>query len=189
MRFPDTSEQWVCGFGLPEQEARVTQSRTITIRNLQGAVLYCVTQGEDGAAVTLSRILSSMQPQSLLPIQLYAAPVSAQSALSAPRWGRNPIQLYLDLVRAPKLYGCDDSLEWGGADYTLVRRTCIRCPICQALCGREGWHLLCAHTDEDHSHLWRLRKVAGSEWLSAHGFLYGSTDHLLVAHSFHPDEL
>ena len=47
----------------------------------------------------------------------------------------------------------DEHLKWGHS-YTLVRRSCPRCTLCNRICTRKGEHKLCAHGTKDH--LWHM---------------------------------
>ena len=60
----------------------------------------------------------------------------------------------------------DDVVEWG-CSYTLYRRPCPRCTLCNRACQREGVHKLCSHVcvpvaNENCLHLWHtLNKKKG----------------------------
>jgi hypothetical protein len=79
-----------------------------------------------------------------------------------------------DVIMGTEMKKQHEPVSWS-TSYTLVRRTCARCTLCEVACSRSGEHSLCSHGNL--SHLWRtLRDERNGHLgpLTVEGYLDGS---------------
>jgi hypothetical protein len=87
-----------------------------------------------------------------------------------------------DVIMGTQVWNKYEPLAWCKT-YTLVRRTCARCTVCDVACSRSAEHSLCSHGNL--SHLWRTVRNERNGYLSpliVEGYMYGDGIHQALQH-------